>query len=69
MTCKQYCCRLGLAGKMEELMDTSDLVSDADFLSTPQAPTQTNGKGASDLLSDMSGVPTLEQLSCDSALQ
>ena len=65
VTVQAICCRLGLAGKMEELMDTSDLVSDADFLSIPQGPTQANGKGASDLLSDMSGLHTFEPLLCD----
>lgn len=41
---------------MEDLMDTSDLISDADFLPNSPASTKPVGKGASDLLSDMSGI-------------
>lgn len=37
-------------------MDTSDLVSDADFLPNAPMPTKPSGKGAPELLSDMSGV-------------
>ena len=40
---------------MEDLMDTSDLVSDADFLPNAPMPTKSSGKGAPELLSDMSG--------------
>ena len=49
-------CRLGLGGKMEDLMDTSDIVSDADFLPNTPMPVKPSGKGAPELLSDMSGV-------------
>ena len=41
---------------MEDLMDTSDFVSDADFLPNAPLPTKPSGKGAPELLSDMSGV-------------
>ena len=41
---------------MEDLMDTSDLVSDADFLPNAPMSTKPSGKGAPELLSDMSGV-------------
>ena len=37
-------------------MDTSDLVSDADFLPNAPMPGKPSGKGAPELLSDMSGV-------------
>lgn len=49
-------CRLGLGAKMEDLMDTSDLVSDADFLPNAPTPRKPSGRGAPELLSDMSGV-------------
>ena len=49
-------CRLGLGGKMDDLMDTSDLVSDADFLPNASTPAKPTGKGAPELLSDMSGM-------------
>lgn len=41
---------------MEDLMDTSDFVSDADFLPNAPTPAKPSGKGAPELLSDMSGV-------------
>lgn len=41
---------------MEDLMDTSDIVSDADFLPNTPMPLKPSGKGAPELLSDMSGV-------------
>ena len=41
---------------MEDLMDTSDIVSDADFLPNTPMPVKPSGKGAPELLSDMSGV-------------
>ena len=37
-------------------MDTSDFVSDADFLPNAPASVKPSGKGAPELLSDMSGV-------------
>lgn len=45
---------------MEDLMDTSELVSDADIL--PSAPTtvKPSGKGAPELLSDMSGLCSVQ---------
>ena len=52
-------CRLGLGGKMEDLMDTSDFVSEADFLANAPTPAKPAGKEAPELLSDMSGcLPT-----------
>ncbi len=44
---------------MEDLMDTSGLVSDADFLPNAASSTKLVGKGAPELLSDMSGVYSL----------
>lgn len=37
-------------------MDTSELVSDADFLLSAPTPAKPSGKGAPELLSDMSGA-------------
>ena len=41
---------------MEDLMDTSEFVSDADFLPNTPMPAKPSGKGAPELLSDMSGA-------------
>ena len=44
---------------MEDLMDTSDFVSDADFLPNTPISAKPTGKGVPELLSDMSGAVTI----------
>ncbi len=54
--CSPLLCRLGLKGKMEDLMDTSELISDADILPSVSSAAKPAGKGAPELLSSMSGL-------------
>lgn len=54
--CSPLLCRLGLKGKMEDLMDTSELISDADILPSIPSAAKPAGKGAPELLSSMSGL-------------
>lgn len=53
--------RLGMGGKMDELMDTSDLIQDEDLLvGEPSSAVQaqkTASVEASELLSNMEGAP------------
>ena len=44
---------------MKDLMDTDDIISDADFLPAAQSTSNLAGKGAPDLLSSMSGTQEL----------
>ncbi|DBA67496.1 TPA: hypothetical protein ACH3X2_001776 [Trebouxia sp. C0005] len=53
--------RLGLKGKMEDLMDTSELISDADILPSIPSAAKPAGKGAPELLSSMSGLSSRER--------
>ncbi len=58
--CSPLLCRLGLKGKMEDLMDTSELISDADILPNVPSAAKPAGKGAPELLSDMSGLCSIQ---------
>lgn len=48
--------RLGLDGQMDGLVNTDELISDADFLPGSHMSGNTAGKDAPELLSDMSGA-------------
>lgn len=48
--------RLGLDSQMKDLLNTEDMISDADFLPAAQASSKLAGKDAPDLLSNMSGT-------------
>lgn len=41
---------------MDDLVNTDEMICDADFLPTPLASNKLTGKGAPDLLSNMSGT-------------
>ena len=41
---------------MDDLVNTDEMISDADFLPPPLASNKSTGKGAPDLLSNMSGT-------------
>ncbi len=59
-SCSPLLCRLGLKGKMEDLMDTSELISDADILPSAPSAAKPAGKGAPELLSNMSGLYSIQ---------